>query len=204
MRTVEGSLKRLQTDHFDLLHIHSLTGEEDLAAAEAGALKVLYKMREQKVARAIGITSHTDPVVLKTALERHDFDCTQMALNAALAGNRTNPDGTVWNRQPAVSFQSVALPVAKRKNMGVIAMKVFAQERLLGEAPVEKLLLYSMSLPVTAAVVGMPKLEYIEANIRTAKNFKPLPEAEMRELSGTISGRHKMALDRFFSNHVDC
>jgi aryl-alcohol dehydrogenase-like predicted oxidoreductase len=204
MRTVEGSLKRLQTDHFDLLHIHSLTGEEDLAAAEAGALKVLYKMREQKVARAIGITSHTDPVVLKTALERHDFDCTQMALNAALAGNRTNPDGTVWNRQPAVSFQSVALPVAKRKNMGVIAMKVFAQERLLGEAPVEKLLLYSMSLPVTAAVVGMPKLEYIEANIRTAKNFKPLPEAEMRELSGTISGRHKMALDRIFSNHVDC
>jgi aryl-alcohol dehydrogenase-like predicted oxidoreductase len=204
MRSVEGSLKRLQTDHVDLLHIHSLTGEADLAAAEAGALQVLYKMREQKVARAIGITSHSDPVVLKTALERHDFDCTQMALNAALAGNQGNPDGTIWNRKPAVSFQSLALPVAKRKNMGVIAMKVFAQEKLLGEAPVEKLLLYSMSLPVTAAVVGMPKLEYIEGNIRTAKNFKPLGEAEMRELSQTISGRHKLALDRFFAQHTDC
>ncbi len=204
MRTVEASLKRLQTDHVDLLHIHSLTNERDLAAAEAGALKVLYKMRDQKVARAIGVTSHTDPVVLKTALERHDFDCTQMALNAGLAGNAGNPDGTIWNRKPEISFQSVALPVAKRKNMGVIAMKVFAQEKLLGEAPVEKLLLYSMSLPVTAAVVGMPKLEYIEANIRVAKNFKPLPEAEMRELSQTISGRHKLALDRFFSDHIDC
>ena len=44
------------------------------------------KMKDQKVTRFIGITSHTDPAVLKTALERHDFDCTQMALNAAKAG----------------------------------------------------------------------------------------------------------------------
>ncbi|MGE5569964.1 MAG: aldo/keto reductase [Rhodospirillales bacterium] len=204
MRSVEGSLKRLQTDYVDLLHIHNLAGERDLAAAEAGALKVLYKMRDQKVARAIGVTSHTDPVVLKTVLERHDFDCTQMALNAALAGNAGNPDGTIWNRNPQISFQSTALPVAKSKNLGVIAMKVFAQDRLVGEAPVEKLLLYSMSLPVAAAVVGMPKLEHIEANIRVARNFAPLPEAEMRKLSETISGRHKQALDRFFRNHEDC
>jgi aryl-alcohol dehydrogenase-like predicted oxidoreductase len=95
MRSVEGSLKRLQTDHVDLLHIHSLTDEADLAAAEAGALQVLYKMREQKVARAIGITSHSDPVVLKAALEHNDFDCTQMALNAGLAGNKGNSDGTI-------------------------------------------------------------------------------------------------------------
>jgi aryl-alcohol dehydrogenase-like predicted oxidoreductase len=204
MRTVEASLKRLQTDHVDLLHIHNLTTERDLAAAEEGALKVLYKMRDEKVARAIGITSHTDPVVLKTALERHDFDCTQMALNAGLAGMRVNPDGTIWNRDPEISFQSVALPVANRKKMGVIAMKIFAQDKLVGEAPPEKLLLYSMSLPVTATVVGMPKFEHIDANIQVAKNFKPLPEAEMRKLSETISGRHKLALDRFFSNHADC
>src|SRR5438105_12949254 len=82
MRIIEGSLKRLQTDHLDLIHIHSLTSPEDLAAIEAkdGVLEVLYKLRDQKVTKAIGVTCHTDPTVLKTALERNDFDCTQMAL----------------------------------------------------------------------------------------------------------------------------
>jgi len=44
------------------------------------------KLRDQKITRFIGITSHHDPEVLKTALERHDFDCTQMALNAGMVG----------------------------------------------------------------------------------------------------------------------
>jgi uncharacterized protein len=69
-RVLEGSLRRLQTDHLDLIHVHSLTDEQDLAAVESpdGVLKVLLKLREEKVTRFIGITSHTDPVVLKAAL----------------------------------------------------------------------------------------------------------------------------------------
>ena len=60
-------------------------------------LAVLRKLRDQKVTRFIGITSHTDPEVLKTALERHDFDCTQMALNAALVGMKSSPKGMIPN-----------------------------------------------------------------------------------------------------------
>ena len=204
MRIIEGSLKRLQTDHVDLLHIHSLTDEKDLAAIEAedGVLKVLYKMRDQKVARAIGVTSHTDPAVLKTALERHDFDCTQMALNAGQAGMSNSPKGFEMNPQAPGSFQALALPVAKRKNMGVIAMKVFAQEHLVEKAPPDQLLRYSMSLPVTTAVAGMPKLEHIDANIATARNFKPLTETEMREMSSKLLA-YKPEIDRFFRDHID-
>ena len=83
---MERSLERLQTDHVDLLHCHNLWYEEDLEAVEKGILKVLYRMRDEKIARFIGVTSHVDPKTLATALERHDFDCTQMALNAALQG----------------------------------------------------------------------------------------------------------------------
>ena len=203
MRIIEGSLKRLQTDQVDLLHIHSLLQDDDLKAIEApdGVLNVVRKMRDQKVARFIGITSHTDPVVLKTALERHDFDCTQMALNAAKAGQAKGISGL--GEKHSHSFESLALPVANRKKMGVIAMKVFAQEGLSGKAPVEKLIRYSMSLPVTAAVVGMPKLEYVQENIRVAKTFKPLPASEMKQLSEALSGAHKASLDAFFNNHVD-
>src|SRR6202142_3905409 len=124
-RVLEGSLKRLQTDHLDLIHVHSLTDEHDLADVEApdGVLKVLLKLRDQKVTRFIGITSHTDPAVLKTALERHDFDCTQMALNAARGGRGGGKKGRVPNKARKISFKDVALRVPRHKKMGVIAMK---------------------------------------------------------------------------------
>jgi uncharacterized protein len=205
MRILEGSLKRLQTDHLDLIHIHSLTDENDLARIEApdGVLKRLYQLREQKVTRAIGITSHTDPAVLKHALEHNDFDCTQMALNAARAG-MAPPNGGFGMTKLEHGFETVALPVAVLKNMGIIAMKVFAQEGLVGVATPEQLLRYSLSLPVSAAVAGMPKMEFIDTNIAIAKAFRPMAAAEMKELSDRLAVDHKARLDRYFSNHVDC
>jgi predicted aldo/keto reductase-like oxidoreductase len=199
MRIIEGSLKRMRTDHFDTLHIHSLTTEQDLAAIEAedGVLKVLYKLRDQKVARNIGITCHTDPHVLKTALERHDFNCTQFALNAARIGQARN-DGN-----PATdSFEALALPVALRKKMGVTAMKIFAQEKLVGKTSAENLIRYSLSLPVSAVVLGMPTLQFLEQNAMTAKAFKPLTREEMNGLNGQLSV-YKAGIDKFFHDHVD-
>jgi aryl-alcohol dehydrogenase-like predicted oxidoreductase len=65
------------------------------------------------------------------------------------------------------------------------------------------LLYYSLSLPVAAAVVGMPKLEHIEENVRLVKAFRPLPAAEMQRLSQTLSARNKASLDLYFRSHVD-
>jgi aryl-alcohol dehydrogenase-like predicted oxidoreductase len=205
-RRVDESLKALQLDHVDLIHIHQLSSAEDLAAIEAkgGVLERLQKIRDQKMTRFIGITSHTDPNVLKTALERHDFDCTQMALNAAtLAMKSGGSRGMIPNEAMAASFETTALPVAVHKQMGVIAMKVFAQDHIQGDVSPEKLLHYSLSLPVATAVVGMPKLEYIDANVRAAKAFKPLPKSEMKQLSETLSAKNKVALEHFFRSHVD-
>jgi len=203
-RTVEGSLKRLQTDQIDLVHIHSLEDEADLAQIEAkdGILNRLLKFRDEKAIRFVGITCHNDPTVLATALERHDFDCTQMALNAAMVGMKSG-HGMEINEAMKTSFETVALPVALRKKMGVIAMKIYAQEGLTGDAPAEKLLYYSLSLPVSLAVVGMPSLDFIEQNVQLARAFKPLPKSEMQQLSGTLAAKHKMALDRRFANHLD-
>jgi predicted aldo/keto reductase-like oxidoreductase len=191
-RTVEGSLKRLQTDQIDLVHIHSLEDEADLAQIEAkdGILNRLLKFRDEKAIRFVGITCHNDPTVLAKALERHDFDCTQMALNAALAGMRGGKHGMEINEAMKTSFET-------------IAMKIYAQEGLAGEAPAEKLLYYSLSLPVSLAVVGMPSLDFIEQNVQLARSFKPLPKSEMQQLSGTLAPKHKMALDRRFANHID-
>lgn len=198
MRVIEASLKRLGR-HPDLIHIHALGNADDLAAIEAedGVLKLLYKLRDQKVCRFIGVTCHADPAVLKTALERHDFDCTQMALNAARTGQ-----GSPSIFPKGGSFEELALPVALRKQMGVTAMKIFAQDKLAGAAPPEMLIRYSMSLPVAAAVIGMPKLEHLEANAALAHRFQPLTPAEMRQLSEKLAPQ-RAALEDYFRHHVD-
>jgi aryl-alcohol dehydrogenase-like predicted oxidoreductase len=192
LREVEQSLKRLQTDHVDLLHLHSLTTDEDLTRIEApdGALKALYQLRDQKVARFIGMTSHTDGAVMARAIEHNDLDCVQMAMNPARA-----------NR-----FEELALPAAKKKNLGVILMKVTAQEKLLGEgagkAPVDALIRYALSLPVATAVIGMPQAEFVEHNVNVARSFTPLSADEMDRLR-TQAAVSRASLERFFIHHHD-
>jgi uncharacterized protein len=206
MRRVEASLKRLQTDHLDLLNVHSLSDDEDLASIEAsnGVLKRFYQLREQKVAGALGITSHTDPTVLAKAIDRNDFDCVQMALNAARVGMKGATGGMVINPDMKTSFESVALPIAIRKNMGVIAMKIYAADGLVGQASPEKLIQYSLSLPqVALCVIGMPKLEHIAENCRIVRDFKPMPKGEMEEMGDRLSSKNKLALDLFLHNHRD-
>ena len=168
-RILEGSLKRLQADQIDLIHVHALMGEDDLAKIEAkdGVLNALYKMRDEKLTRFVGITCHNDPAVLKTALERHDFDCTQMALNAALQGMVGTEHGMALNPAFKTSFEHLALPVALKKKMGILAMKVMGQEALVGsgagKSSATRLLQYSLSLPVAAkllvaAIIVLPAL----------------------------------------------
>jgi predicted aldo/keto reductase-like oxidoreductase len=201
-RQIELSLKRLRTDRFEVLHIHALKNLDDLAAIEArgGMLEALYEARDQKITRAIGITCHADPTALETALDRHDFDCTQMALNAGLAsmteGMKTVPAGSGC-------FERLALPVATRKHMGVIAMKIFGQEHLVGAASVDELLGYALSLPVSLASVGMPRLEHIDNNTAFARAFTRLSARERRRIADSIEAGRKQALRRFFHNHED-
>ena len=192
LRRLEASLKRLQTDHVDLVHIHSLGHSEDLAKIEAkdGALKGLMEAREQKMARFAGMTSHTDGEVMATAIQRHDLDCVQMALNASRNGR----------------FEELALPAANAKNLGVIAMKVTGQEFLVGEgsgkAEMDSLLRYSMSLPVTTAVVGMPKPEMLTHNVEIARAFSPLSDQEKNSLRQRL-GSAREGLEKRLVGHLD-
>jgi predicted aldo/keto reductase-like oxidoreductase len=192
LRRLEASLKRLQTDHVDLVHIHSLGQADDLEKIEAkdGALKGLMEAREQKMARFAGMTSHTNGEVMAKAIERHDLDCVQMALNASRNGR----------------FEELALPAANKKNLGVIAMKITGQEFLVGEgtgkADMNSLLRYSMSLPVTTAVVGMPKPEMLAHNVEIARGFSPLNDQEKDRLRQQLNNSRE-GLERKLVGHLD-
>ncbi len=192
MRRLEGSLQRLQTDHVDLVHIHSLGHADDLAKIEApdGVMKGLLEAREQKMTRFIGMTSHTDGAVMAQAIEHNDLNCVQMALNPSRNGR----------------FEELALPAANRKNLGIIAMKVTGQEYLLGtgdgKTDIDSLLRYSISLPVTTAVIGMPKPEFIEHNTELARNFSPLGTDETERLRRSLAPARE-GLEHKLSGHLD-
>ncbi|MGB9604275.1 MAG: aldo/keto reductase, partial [Bryobacteraceae bacterium] len=131
------------------------------------------------------------------------LDCVQMALNAAMASmaEGRGPGYSPESRR-GLTFEELALPVALEKKMGVTAMKVFAQDKLSGLAPPEMLIRYALSLPVAAAVIGMPRLEHLEANARLAQSFEPLPPAEMQRLRQQLSAQ-RAALLGFFRHHAD-
>jgi uncharacterized protein len=192
LRQVEASLKRLQTDHLDVLHLHDLTDAQDLAAIEAadGAIKALYELRSQKVTRAIGMTSHTDGAVMAKAIEQNDLDCVQMAMNPARA----------------LQFEELALPAAKKKGLGVVLMKVTSQEKLVGAGPgktdISSLLRYALTLPVSTVVVGMPKREFLAENIAIARGFMPMDEGEIDRVRNSVAPQ-QAAVAAFFSGHLD-
>jgi len=202
---LELSLKRLRTDHLDIVHIHALESRDDLAAIEAkgGVLDALMAAKDQKITRCVGITGHADPVAMKEALERHDFDCVQMALNLARARMSWGSDGAVATPMGDASFEALALPVANRKRMGVIAMKIFGQEYLVGKATTRELIYYALSLPVSMASLGMPKPEMLEENVALGRRFRPLSEPEMQRLRTLVSEPEKAAFARFLRHHAD-
>ena len=181
-RTVETSLKRLNTDYIDLYQIHSIINEEEVRkfGDNDGVLPVLKKFQEEGVIRHIGFTGHTSASAMKLAAEMYDFDTMLIAMNHQENGN-----------QP---FEEQPVPYAAGKGMGVLAMKVIRpRETVNGLAP-EDLIKYALSLKgVTAAVVGTDSVEVLNKNIETIKNFEPLSDERMKEL--------RVALDPFYKNN---
>jgi hypothetical protein len=88
----------------------------------------------------------------------------------------------------------------------VIAMKVTGQEFLVGDGPgkadMNSLLRYSMSLPVTTAVVGMPRPEMLAHNLETARNFSALSDQEKQRLRQQLNPSRE-GLEKRLVGHLD-
>jgi hypothetical protein len=59
-----------------------------------------------------------------------------------------------------------------------------------------------MSLPVTTAVVGMPKPEMLAHNIETARSFSALSDQEKDQLRRQLSGSRE-GLEKRLVGHLD-
>jgi uncharacterized protein len=195
LRSVEASLKRLRTDRLDLLQLHGVSAKEDFARWDKpdGVLKALYKLREEKVTRFVGVTGHESAAAMRRAIELFDFDTILTTFN---------PTAT---RRP---FQELVLPLANEKKMGILAMKVMGggfgslaagnpfkndlptywyHDQAPRQAEAGMLIRYVLGLPITAAVVGMNSLAHVRANVATVGEKPPLHEQERRVLEVHLS-----------------
>ena len=204
LRSVEQSLKFLQTDYLDLIQIHSLSDLHDLdrIGSAKGVLGAVQELKNQKVARFIGITGHNDGAAMTEALRRHDFDTVLMALNAAQSANPV----AVRKMDPIPAFEQSALPLALQKNMGILSMKVMGQGMLVGNgagrASPAELLQFNLSQPVACVVIGCEQMATLEQNVQAALNFTPISEGGKQKLQEKVAPS-RSAWKNFLETHED-
>ena len=181
MKQIETSLKRLQTDHLDILNIHSIESLDDVSQilSKNGVYSVIQKMKEEGVARSIGFTGHTSAEAMAKLAKDGDFDFMLIALN---------------HQQEGQDFENNAVPVASGKGMGVSVMKVIRPRETVENLAPADLIKYALTLNyVNACTIGTDSMNVLKQNIKLLKNFKPLAPEKMKELQGSLSPfyRHK-------------
>jgi len=178
-RQMDESLKRLQTDHIDLLQHHEVIRPEDpdRIFGEDGAQEAMLEARKAGKIRYIGFTGHKDPFIhlrmLDIAAKNHfHFDAVQMPLNVMDAHFR--------------SFEDQVLPVLLKGEIGVEAMKTFGDNYILRSKTVQPIeaLHYSMTLPTSVVITGIDNLQILDQAIEAARTFKPMTKEEIAALLG--------------------
>ncbi len=176
-RELETSLKNLRTDHIDLYHIHNLkpSRDHDLDAIGKGAVRAAKEAREEGTIKNFGITGHSGVEILMEGIRRWDPD----ALLTVFPVDR--PDNGAYEDQ--------LLPLARERNMGVIAMKTVRWARN-SDLPGPQLVRYGMSLEgVASAIVGLDSLAHLEENADMASDFEPMAADLRSEMSEYVRGR---------------
>ena len=173
---LDESLRRLQTDHIDLLQFHEIIheGEPDRIFSE-GAIEAAVAARTAGKIRYIGFTGHRWPHLLKQMLA-HEFqwDTLQMPVNLLDAHYR--------------SFAAEVLPIAQARSIGVIGMKGLSAGRIMeAEVSVQEALSYALSQPIASLICGMESLEVLEQNLRIVRNWQPMDLEDQASLRDRVA-----------------
>jgi predicted aldo/keto reductase-like oxidoreductase len=174
---IEESLRRLQTDHIDLVQFHEVirAGDPEAIFSAGGGMEAALEAKKAGKIRYIGFTGHKSPDIHLKMLETADahhfhFDSVQMPLNVMDAH---------FN-----SFGKKVLPVLVKKEIGVLGMKPMGSGMILQSNVVKPVecLHYAMNLPTSVVITGCDSMEILESSLNAARTFKPMSESEVSVL----------------------
>ena len=179
---LEESLRRLQTDHIDLLQFHEVIRDTDpdRIFAKGGGMEAVLEAKKQGKVRYIGFTGHKSPDIHNKMLEtafthKFTFDSVQMPLNVMDAH---------YN-----SFEKKTLPILVKHGIGVLGMKPMGDKIILHSktaTPVE-CLHYAMNLPTSVVITGCDSMQILQQALEAARSFKPMSEDDVAALLAKTS-----------------
>ena len=190
-KCLEESLKRLRTDHVDLWQFHECNYDNDPEwIMERGPLKAALEAVKEGKVRHVGFTGHKDPAIhLKMLAQPFQWTTAQMPINVMDHFFR--------------SFQRQVVPECVKRGVSVIGMKCLGGGAQVGRIPertrvtAEQCVRWSLSLPITTLCRGYTKMEQLEADVKIARDFKPLTAEEREEIvrlaaPEATDGRHEL------------
>jgi aryl-alcohol dehydrogenase-like predicted oxidoreductase len=194
---LEESLRRLQTDHIDLLQFHEVIRETDPARifAEGGSMEAALAARKQGKIRYIGFTGHKSPDIHLKMLEtasahQFTFDAVQMPLNVMDAHYD--------------SFEKKVLPVLVKHDIGVLGMKPMGDSIILRSktASATECLHYAMNLPTSVVITGCDSLPILQQALDAARSFRAMGKEEVAQLlAKTASAAGKGEYELYKTTH---
>jgi aryl-alcohol dehydrogenase-like predicted oxidoreductase/Pyruvate/2-oxoacid:ferredoxin oxidoreductase delta subunit len=152
-RSVEKSLKDMDTNYIDIYHLHAVKASSDVLENRAGALKYLTHMKSKGVIKAIGISTHNVLTVNK-AIENDNIDVIFPLINQIGLGilNGTKED------------MIDAIGRASKKGIGIYAMKVLAGGNLLRD--IRSNILWAKDIKGIASLsIGVVSTEELKFNL---------------------------------------
>ncbi len=192
-KKLSKSFGLLKTDYFDLVYYHSLGNLVIKGAMKPdGVFTWLAKQKKAGKFRFLGVSGHNLPGRFPQFLETGEVDVLLTVVN--------------FVDRHTYRFEDDVLPIARKHNIGVVAMKVLGGARKntgsyenpdspceLDVAHVELATRYALSIPgVTTLNLGAHNIEQVRRNAAMVRNFKPLSDEEMAQ---ALSLGEKLAAD---------
>ncbi len=189
MALLETQLKRMKTDYLDLWQCHQVSehAEVDQILGPNGSLEAFVQAKKQGKVRHIGFTGHRDPAIHLRLLAGSDaWETVQMPINLI------DPH--------YLSFLTNVLPEARKKGLGVLAMKSNAMGSITKNnvAPIEECLRFTWSQDIDALVSGVETTSQLEDNVLALKTLKKLTKQEISVLlHKTRQGQTGSKIERY-------
>jgi predicted aldo/keto reductase-like oxidoreductase len=192
------SLKRLGTDHVDLIQLHEVIRMDDPEKifAKGGSIEAVIEAKKAGKTRYIGFTGHKSPKIHLHMLEvakQHGFhfDTVQMPINVLDAHFE--------------SFGHQVVPVAIEQKIAVLGMKPIAAGQAIKTKTLSapECLRFALSMPTSVVITGCESISDLDQALTVARTFKPMSKEEIAKLmQRTSEVAAKGEFEQYKTTHV--